>query len=137
MLVDKHGHIKHTPQSFKPRDADICVLSLSMGDVCEKSLYYDPLSFEEDKAESITWTVKETMRRCEEVGANVVKIFTRIQDFYEEINELQFAYIDDLGADWNEEIDMSSLKMFCDKAQRKFLGEKNNIKFFRYTIDKS
>lgn len=137
MLVDKHGRIKHLPQAFKPNEADICVLSLSMGDVCEKSLYYEPLSFDENKKESITWTVKETMRRCYEVKANVVKIFTRIQDFYEEIDELQFAYIDDLGEDFNEEIDMTSLKMFCDKAKKEFLGEKNNIKFFRYTIDKS
>lgn len=137
VLIDKYGHIKYTPQSFKPNDCDICITNIQIGSVGKKSLYYTPLLIlKDERAEDVTWTVKETIRRCEESQANIIKIFTRIQDFYEEIDELQFAYTDELK-DWDEEISMTSLKMFCNNANREFLGESNGIKFFRYTIDKN
>lgn len=130
MLIDKHGHVKYTPQSFKPNDCDICVSNFDIGKIGKKTLYYTMLDFRDEFAEETTWTTNETINRCED---SVVKIFTRVQDFYKYANEIQFAYTDELKT-WDEELDMNDLIEFCKQAERKYLGESNGIKFFRYLI---
>lgn len=135
ILIDKHGHIKYVPQYFKPNECDVCVSNYLMKNIGNKTLYYTPLQLEDGFEIDTCWTVREVIRRCTESNANKIKIFVGIQDFYNEITELQFAYIDELDS-WDEEIDMDRLKQFCNSAKREFLGEIKNIKFFRYTIDK-
>ena len=136
VLIDKNGHIKWTPKSFKPNEADICITNFNIGFIGKKSLFYVPLDFNKDYMNETCWTVEEVKRRLKEENANTVKIFTRIQDFYDEINELQFAYTDTLDS-YDETLDMDKMKEFCNNAEREYLGEKNNIKFFRYIIKKS
>lgn len=135
IFVDKHGHVKYVPQYFKPNECDICISNYHMKNIGKKTLYYTPLNFEEGFEIDTCWTVREVVRRCIEANASKVKIFASIQDFYNEITELQFAYTDELDT-WDEKLDMSRLKEFCNNAKREFLGEMKNIKFFRYTIDK-
>lgn len=135
ILIDKHGHIKYVPQYFKPNECDICISNYKIKRVGNKTLYYAPLEFEDEFNIDTCWTVKEIIRRCEEAQANKIKIFVGVSDFYDEITELQFAYIDELEI-WDEEIDMDRLREFCRGAKREYLGEMKNIKFFRYTIDK-
>lgn len=133
MLIDKHGHIKYQPLSFKPKEADICVSNFIMGSLGNKSLYYTLLDYEEEYAEDICWTTHEVLDRCEKYKENgVVKIFTRIQDFYNHADEIQFAYQDELET-WDEELETKDLIEFCKTMDKKFLGELNNVKFFRYT----
>lgn len=135
IFIDKHGHIKYVPQYFKPKECDICISNFEMKDIGNKTLYYVLLDYREEYKEDICWTIKETLRRCNELEAKKIKIFTRIQDFYDNITELQFAYIDELD-EWDEELDMNDLKEFCKKTKREYLGELKNIKFFKYTVDK-
>lgn len=130
MLIDKHGHIKYAPQSFKPNDCDICVSNFDIGKIGKKTLFYTMLDFREEFAEETTWTTNETINRCRD---SVVKIFTRVQDFYKYADEIQFAYKDELST-WDEELDMNDLVSFCKGANREYLGEFNGIKFFRYSI---
>lgn len=128
MLIDKYGKIKYTPQSFKPNDCDICISNYKIGKIGNNTLFYVLLDYEEEYGNDTCWTVSEVMRRAEN---KKIKIFTRIQDFYNHITELQFAYIDSLE-DYDETLDMDVLKEFCNSMSKTYLGEKNGIKFFRY-----
>lgn len=133
MLIDKNGKIKYVPQYFKPNEVDICVSNYKMGRIGNKSLFYNLLEYEDEYATDTCWTTSEVLRRCEEYKEDcIVKIFTRIQDFYEKADEIQFAYIENLESH-DEELDMSGLVEFCKNLDRNYLGEINGIKFFRYT----
>lgn len=136
VLIDKQGHIKWLPKPFNPNDADVCISNFEIGEIGKNSLFYVPLDYREDMMEKTCWTVEETFRRVKELGATKVKIFTSVQDFFDEINELQFAFMEKLEK-WDEEVDMNRMMEFCKTAEREYLGEKNGIKFFRYLIKKS
>lgn len=132
-FVDKHGHIKYQPNSFRPKEVDVCVSNYNMKNIGNKTLYYTLLDYDENVGIDTCWTTSETLRRCEEINADSnVKIFTRIQDFYSHANEIQFAFKDEFD-DWDDELNMEELKKFCSDMDRQFLGEKDGIKFFRYT----
>lgn len=130
MLIDKHGHIKYAPQYFKPNDVDVCVSNIQMGKIGVRTLYYNLLEYDDRYANDLCWTTSEVLRRCGE--NDVVKIFTRVQDFYDKADEIQFAFKDELEQ-YDEELSMSDLSQFCKGLKKEALGEKNGIKFFRYT----
>lgn len=133
MLIDKTGKIKYVPQYFKPKEVDICVSNYNIGEIGNKTIFYTLLEFEERYMEDTCWTTNEVVKRCEEYKSDcIVKIFTRINDFYKYADEIQFAYIEKLET-FDEQIDMNDLIEFCKTLDKKYLGEVNGIKFFRYT----
>ena len=133
MLIDKNGKIKYVPKYFKPNDVDICVSNYKIGYIGNKTLFYTLLEYNDDYIEETCWTTSEILRRCSEYNKNcVVKIFTRINDFYKYANEIQFAFIENLES-FDEQINMNDLIEFCKTLDKQCLGEMNGIKFFRYT----
>lgn len=132
MLIDKQGKIKYVPQYFKPNEVDVCVSNFKIGKIGVNTLYYNLLDYDEKYANDLCWTTSEVLRRCEELKKNCnVKIFTRIQDFYAEANEIQFAFMENLDS-FDEQIDMKDLIEVCKNLDKQYLGEMNGVKFFRY-----
>lgn len=135
IFIDSLGHIKYAYREFHSEKCSVAISNYKLGKINEKTLYYTLLDWKEEYGIDTCWTVKECVRRCNEIKAESVKIFTRIQDFLNELDELQFAYIDKIDS-WDEEVDLSIFKEWCNKVNKQYIGEKNNIKFFRYTVDK-
>ncbi|MGL4999920.1 MAG: hypothetical protein ACRC5T_13235 [Cetobacterium sp.] len=133
MLIDKQGRIKYVPRYFKPNDVDICVSNFSMGEIGNKSLYYNLLEYDERYANDLCWTTSEVLRRCGEFKEDcTVKIFTRIQDFYDKADEIQFAFTDTLET-YDEELSMEDLISYCKEMNKIALGEMQGVRFYRYT----
>ncbi|MGL5962632.1 MAG: hypothetical protein ACRCZ0_11885 [Cetobacterium sp.] len=130
-LVDSEGHLKYMVDKFKPNDS-LCVSNYSIGKIGLETLFYNiELSITDDLIKETCWTKKEILRRLEESQQTKMKVFTRIQDFYKEADEFQFAYKEKLE-EWDEELDTQKLRTFCSDFKREILGESNGTKFFRY-----
>ncbi|MGL6185501.1 MAG: hypothetical protein ACRC1T_09005 [Clostridium chrysemydis] len=133
MLIDRNGKIKYVPQYFKPHEVDICVSNYKIGVIGNKTVFYTLLEYNDEYMEQTCWTTNEVLKRCKEHKDDcVVKIFTRINDFYKHANEIQFAFTENLES-FDEQIEMEDLIEFCKTLDKQYLGEMNGIKFFRYT----
>lgn len=132
MLLDRFGHVKYMVDKFKPSKS-MCVSNYKINKIGLKTLFYNiELDIKEELAEDTCWTPHEVVRRIKESEFNEAKIFTRVQDFYDVANEIQFAYTETLDS-WDEQLDIEKLKSFCSNFKRESLGEVNGVKFFRYT----